>query len=231
MARRRHCWEDLLGPQERLVASSYERVTSMGQRPALLLIDLYEQVFGDGPELIETAIQRYPASCGEAAWEALPALERMLEVAREHAIPVVHCTGEDRVDGRLDGATRRRSEARSTDARAAQIVESLRPVEGEFVVRKTRASAFYGTPLRSWLTAQGVDSLVVGGETTSGCVRASVVDAFSEGWPTMVCEDAVFDRSPLSHRVSLFDLSLKYASVVHVDEALAYLRRPTTAVA
>ena len=103
------------------------------------------------------------------------------------------------------------------------FLPSLAPVDGELVCRKSRASAFYGTPVSTWLRQLDVDTLFVAGESTSGCVRASVVDAYSLGLKTAVVEEAVFDRSTLSHKVNLFDMHLKYASVLHLDEALSHL--------
>lgn len=223
-ARQGHCWDAVIGRRERLVASNYLGQRSYGRRPALLLIDLYQQVFGDRREPLERAMERYPASCGEAAWDALEPLSELLSSARDLGIPIAHTTGEDRDASRPGAATQRRADRRDGTQDAFRIVEPLRPVAGEFVVHKTRASAFFGTPLQSWLRMQDVDTLVVGGETTSGCVRASVVDAYSHGFATMVCEEAVFDRSPLSHKISLFDLHHKYATVAHLDEALTFLR-------
>jgi maleamate amidohydrolase len=224
-----HCWDSVIGDQERLVAGNYRRPRTMGGRPALLLIDLYHQVFGDRPQPLEDAIEQYPSSCGLAAWDALEPLQQLLATARAHGIPVAHTTGEDRPEARPGAATARRSDKLDASSAGFAIVESLRPGPGEFVVYKTRASGFFGTPLASWLRMQDVDTLVVGGESTSGCVRASVVDAFSHGFETMVCEEAVFDRSPLSHQMSLFDLHHKYATVAHLEAALRYLKAPSEA--
>lgn len=220
----RHCWDAVIGPQERLVARSYTGPRAMGRRPALLLIDLYRQVFGDRREPLAEAIDRFPASCGPAAWDALEPLQQLLSTARRNGIPVAHTTGEDRAASRPGGATQRRDDALDPTTAGYEIVESLQPAPGEFVVHKTRASGFFGTPLESWLRMQDVDTLVVGGESTSGCVRASVVDAYSHGFKVMVCEEAVFDRSPLSHQVNLFDIHHKYATVVHLVDALSYMR-------
>lgn len=225
---RLHCWESVIGPQERLVLGNYPAESRMGQRPALLLIDLYQRVFGDRRQPIEDAVKSYPASCGEAAWDALGSLTDLLSTARQLSMPVAHTTGEDRSESQLGGATRRRPDRGGASAAGYEFFEPVQPEPGEFVVRKTRASAFFGTPLASWLQLQGVDSLVVAGESTSGCVRATVVDAFSHGFMTMVCEEAVFDRSPLSHKVSLFDLHCKYATVAHVDDTLDYMRSTTS---
>ena len=88
---------------------------------------------------------------------------------------------------------------------------------------KLRVVAFFGTPVTTWLRQLDADTLIVAGESTSGCVRASVVDAYSHGLKVAVVEEATFDRSLLSHKVNLFDMHLKYASVLHLGEVLQYL--------
>jgi nicotinamidase-related amidase len=218
-----HCWDEIIGPEERLMAAHYVGRRTVGSRPALLCIDLYQQVFGDGPEPLETAIERFPASCGPSAWEAFEPIDRMLAAARAAGIPVAHTTGESRPQSQLGGATQRRRDRDDPTVNGYEILEPFRPIDGEYLVVKTRASAFFGTPLSTWLRMRDVDTLIVVGESTSGCVRASVVDAFSHGFKVLVCEDGVFDRSPLSHRMSLFDMHHKYATVASLERSLAYI--------
>ena len=91
------------------------------------------------------------------------------------------------------------------------------------VIEKERASGFYGTPLLAYLQMNGIDSLIACGESTSGCVRATVVDGYSNGFHMTLAEECTFDRSMLSHKVNLFDLHHKYADVMHVDEVIAHL--------
>jgi nicotinamidase-related amidase len=114
---------------------------------------------------------------------------------------------------------------------ANQIPDLIRPRPGEVVIQKTKPSAFFGTPLASYLTGLGVDTVLVTGTTTSGCVRATVVDAFSNNFRTLVVEEAVFDRGDLPHKANLFDMHSKYADVITVDEAKAYLRALQPALA
>jgi maleamate amidohydrolase len=218
-----HCWDDVVGADERLIASRYDTRRPFGTRPALLMIDCYAKVFGDRPQPLAEAIDAWPATCGLNAWNSLPALEKLLTAAREHGVPVVHTTGEARTGSRLGAATQRARVAGEDDLVGYEFMPSLAPVEGELMARKSRASAFFGTPVSTWLRQLDVDTLIVAGESTSGCVRASVVDAYSHGLKVTVVEEAVFDRSTLSHKVNLFDMHLKYASVRHLDEVLGYL--------
>jgi maleamate amidohydrolase len=106
---------------------------------------------------------------------------------------------------------------------ASAIVDALAPRDGELVVRKTLPSAFFGTALAPWLTQRGVQTLVVAGCTTSGCVRASVVDAMSHGFKPVVLSDCVGDRALAPHEANLFDMQQKYAAVMTRDEALRAL--------
>jgi len=219
-----YCWEDVLGAEERLVARNYAGVRSFGSRPALLLIDLYEQVFGDRQEPLEQAIERFPATCGPDAWDAIGPIQEVLHQARELGLPVAHTTGESRPEARIGGATLRRRDRDDPNVNGYELKSEFRPVDDEYVVYKTRASAFFGTPLTTWLRTRDVDSLVVCGESTSGCVRASVVDAYSLGFKVLICEPGVFDRSPLAHKVNLFDMHHKYATVLKLEPLLSHLR-------
>src|SRR5207302_5872896 len=98
-----------------------------------------------------------------------------------------------------------------------------KPPAGDVVITKQRASVFFGTPLVAHLTQLGVQTLIVCGESTSGCVRASVVDAYSHGLHVALVEECCFDRSLLSHQVNLFDMHHKYADVLHAEEVIAHL--------
>jgi maleamate amidohydrolase len=107
-------------------------------------------------------------------------------------------------------------------APASAIVPELAPVAGELVVRKNVPSAFFGTPPAPWLTQQGIKTLLVAGGTTSGCVRASVVDAMSFGFRPVVISDCVGDRAQAPHDASLFDIGQKYGDVVASEQILAW---------
>lgn len=218
-----HVWDDVVGVQERLVATRYTSDRPLGARPALVLIDCYRKVFGDEPRPLAEAIELAPSACGLAAWEALGPLAQLLESARVAGAPVIHTTGEARTSARRGAATLRPRVPGEDEARGYEFMPPLEPREGELVVTKGRASAFFGTTLTTSLRLLDVDTLIVAGETTSGCVRATVVDAYSHGLKVAVIEEATFDRSPLSHKINLFDMHLKYATVLHLPEALAYL--------
>ena len=103
----------------------------------------------------------------------------------------------------------------------------MKPIPGEVVLRKTAPSAFWGTPLAAHLTYLGVDTLIIAGESTSGCVRATVVEATSHRYRVQVVEDCVFDRHEVTHALNLFDMHQKYADVISLSKAVSYLETKT----
>lgn len=230
-------WDRFLSErdQER-VALEPARRKGAGSRPALLMVDLYRWAFGDAPEPLLEAIKTWPGSCGLAGWEALPHIERLLGEARRLGIPVVHVTGGLAMPGWRDatprGGKREDAAAQERLERRYDIMDGVTPIDGEVVLRKVAPSAFWGTPLIGYLVSQGIDTLVIAGESTSGCVRATVVDAKSYRYKIIVPEPCVFDRDEASHAINLFDMDQKYADVVPLEEALAYLGSvaPTTAI-
>jgi maleamate amidohydrolase len=213
-------WDDYLSVQDHALARVRGPVgPESGARPALLLIDVYRAVFGDAPRPVLEAVAEWPRSCGLAAWEALPRIQRLLEAARERGLPVIHVTGlaeipswrrSSRGPGEPFRCDRDAIAARAADF---EIVPEVAPREGEIVLRKSAPSAFFDTALPAVLNDLGIDWLLVAGESTSGCVRASVVDARSYRYATTVVEDCVFDRTEASHALSLFDMAQKYADV------------------
>ena len=108
--------------------------------------------------------------------------------------------------------------------RQYDIIPEVGPLEGEVVLRQTAPSAFFGTPLAAQLNYLGVDTLIVAGESTSGCVRASVVEGTSYRFRMIVVEECVFDRHEAAHAINLFDMNQKYADVIPTAEVLEYLR-------
>jgi len=113
------------------------------------------------------------------------------------------------------------------ESAGSQIVPQLPPVTGELVVRKNNPSAFFGTSLAGWLSQRGVQTLLVAGCTTSGCVRASVVDAMCHGFRPLIVTDCVGDRSLQAHEANLFDMNQKYATLMSRDVALEATAAPT----
>ena len=224
-------WERFLTEEDKAVfaAAGYGVRAGFGERPAVLVIDVSYGFTGEKDEPILESIRTWPNSCGHHAWRAIPHLRRLLDAARAKGLPVIYTTGQFRADqwdigswawknGRVDdwdGGPRNRD--------GNDIVDEIAPQPRDIVIRKIKPSAFNGTPLRGFLTQLKADSLLVTGTTTSGCVRASVIDAFSENYRVALVEEGCFDRSQASHAINLCDMHAKYADVVPADEVLAYI--------
>ncbi|HEY2989278.1 MAG TPA: isochorismatase family protein [Candidatus Binatia bacterium] len=219
-----HCWKDIVSAEILEIYRPYRRETYIGQRPALLAIDLYNLAFEGGSKPVSEVVKEFPSACGVHAWDAIKPIQELFAAARSLTLPVIYTTTETRREANSVNVSATNRQSKKIDPRAYQIYEAFRPEPGDLVVYKERASGFFGTPLIAHLTKLGVDSLIVCGESTSGCVRASVVDAYSNGFHTVVVEECVFDRSILSHKVCLFDLHHKYADVMHLDEVKNHLR-------
>lgn len=158
--------------------------------------------------------------------DAIAATVPLLSFFRERRLPVIFTRivyAEDGSDAGLWCEKAPRLRLLTERADASQIVGELRPQAGDLVLRKTQASAFFGTHLGSVLTGKGADTLVVAGCTTSGCVRASVVDAMSMNFRTVVAADAVGDRALGPHEANLFDMGQKYADLLTVEDIVAAL--------
>lgn len=231
-------WDRFLTEQDKKLASiRTPRKFGFGDNPALILIDLYRSVYGDKPEPLFESIKSWPASCGLAGWKLLPNTVKLLNIAREAGIPVIHVThvitSEDGVEswtsrGSANSASsigERGIRTKASDERVKfEIIDELKPLPGEVFIRKSSPSAFWGTHLVGYLISQKIDTLIVAGESTSGCVRASVVDGRTFGYRMIVVEDCVFDRTEASHAINLYDMHQKYADVVSLENVSDQIR-------
>jgi nicotinamidase-related amidase len=218
-----HCWKDVVSSEVLDIYSHYKRDIFVGPAPALLAIDLYELAYQGGPRPVHELIGHYPSSCGEYAYAAIPPTQRLFAAARAAGLPIFYTTSEARPEAKPKalGATRRQKT--KLDDNVWDIRPEFAPQDGDVVITKQRASGFFGTPLQAHLQQLGIRSLIVCGESTSGCVRASSVDAYSLGFHVTLAEECCFDRSLLSHKVNLFDLHHKYCDVMHTDDIVAHL--------
>jgi nicotinamidase-related amidase len=216
----------------------------LGRRAALIMIDIYRGGFGDKPEPLEESLKTWPWSCGLNGWNALPNIIRLLETWRAAKLPVVHINMRDPSDGLLGWieARQRTGPGALTSAtanddmryRSTRIIDEVAPMPGEPVIQKAAPSAFWGTPLAAHLRQIDVDTIVVAGMTTSGCVRATVVEAAANRLQTVIPEECVFDRIEASHAISLFDMQSRFADVVPVADVIRAVegqQKPRTAVA
>ena len=217
-----HCWRGVVPESDLELYARWRRETFVGPRPALLAIDLYDLVYRGGPLPPLEINERYPNTCGIFAHRAIDPTKKLLSAARRAGLPIFFCTQETRPNNRPAGAVSTRSNVKlPVDGYAIYHEFAVEP--NDVVIWKQRASIFQGTPLFSHLSLLGVQSLIVCGESTSGCVRASVVDGYSSGFHVTIVEECTYDRAELTHKVNLFDLHHKYADVMHIDEVLSHL--------
>ena len=207
-----HCWKDVVPESDLNLYSGWRRETFVGPWPALLAIDLYDLVYRGGPLPPAEINERYPNTCGLFAHRAIAPTKKLIAAARSAGIPIFFCTQETRPNNRPSGARSTRGKLKpAADGYAIYREFTVEPED--ILILKQRASIFQGTPLFSHLSLLGVQSLIVCGESTSGCVRASVVDGYSSGFHVSVVEECTYDRAELTHKVNLFDMHHKYADV------------------
>lgn len=189
---------------------------SLGERPAVLVVD-FSCGFTD-PE----------CPLGADLSAEVEATKRLLDAARAKGLPVIFTTIGFEPHGKDGGLWLQKAPALATlelGGRWVEIDPRLELRDDEIVIMKKGASAFFGTNLASVLVSQQVDSVILCGATTSGCIRATAIDLLQYGWPTIVPRDCVGDRAQAPHEANLFDIQAKYADVVSLDEALAYVER------
>jgi nicotinamidase-related amidase len=224
-------WDAFLTERDKAVfaASGYGARGGFGARPALLVVDVNYAFCGDKPEPILDSIKRWRNSCGEESYVAVASIARAIAAARAKGLPVIYTTGIRRPDQWDSGSWSWKNDRSLEKPKAPPgidgnaIVPEIAPEPQDIVVRKQKPSGFHGTPLSSYLNLLGCDSVLVTGTTTSGCVRATVIDAFSENYRVALIEEGCFDRSQASHAINLCDMNAKYADVVPEAEVLAYI--------
>jgi maleamate amidohydrolase len=210
-------WDDVVprAEQELYERGGWGGRAGFGRRPGLLVVDMYTA-------FVDPA---YPFSSPDAP-ATVRVIQSLLRAARAVGAPVFF----SRATRRTISAERGRWKVRAgdwpimADAKAYEIVPELKPLASESVVVKSAPSAFAGTDLFAYLIYHAVDTLIVTGTVTSGCVRDTVLDAFSSNFRVIVPQEAVCDRGATSHKVSLFDIHMKYGDVLPVAEVLDYLR-------
>jgi len=206
--------------RERYAKGHMGRRVGFGARPAVLVVDMTRAFTED----------RFPLGCAAAGTPCAAAIRTLLDTVRPLGVPVVYTRYDafaaDAQWGRwLDKGTGAEPDSLMRGPEAHEIADTVKPDAGEIVLTKTKPSAFFATPLASLLTYLGIDTLVITGMVTSGCVRATVVDAFSHNYRVIVPLECVADRSETSHQVNLFDIDMKYGDVVPLADVLGHFGR------
>jgi maleamate amidohydrolase len=197
-------------------AGAFDGHLTAGKRPALLIVDVVMAYFDKGSPLYA------------GVEDVLASNERLLAAARAAGIPIIFTNVVYDADGSNGGLFYKKIPALSVfvkDSPLGAFPPSLKPRDDELIISKQYASAFFGTPLASVLAAKGIDALLITGLSTSGCVRASALDALQHGFAPFVVREACGDRHPAPHEANLFDLQAKYAEVISETYALELLAR------
>ncbi|HEY4134386.1 MAG TPA: isochorismatase family protein [Alphaproteobacteria bacterium] len=223
-----------LTDEDKIVLQTYDYGNGVGvgpaSRPALLVVDATYMFVGEAREPVSEAVKRRRHACGDHAWRAVDALQGLIAAARSKGLPIIYTRGDSKPNLNGFGAAPLKKPSKpvagaTRNLRADNdIVDEIAPQANDIVIGKTKPSAFFGTPLLSYLVALKVDSLFITGGTTSGCVRGSVVDAFSNNYASTLVEDCCFDRFMASHDMSIFDLGAKYAAVASAAQSIETIR-------
>ena len=222
-------WEEIFTDADRALLKTYggtER-QPFGKRPALIIVDVVRSFIGSKPKSALEASEEYRTSCGQVGWDALENIKKLLDAFRAKNLLVVYTTVDPVLGAFAWGPDKRSSPEEYRQAKwsgdAWEIADEIKPLPSEPIIRKTKASGFLFTPLAPILHNMKADCLVVVGTSTSGCVRATVLDGLSHKYNVFVVEECTFDRFELSHLVALWDMNAKYADVISIDEALGYV--------
>ena len=224
-------WNDFLTEQDKRLLAVWGKqgCDEFGQRPVLLVVDVYYGAVGHERKPLLESIKDWPMSCGLEGWEAIDRMVGLISAARANDIPIVYAralpgfpTDPSRVTER--GGTSRGVDHLLPDIRALanEIVAEVAPQPGDLVIGKTCPSSFNGTPLAHYLRQIGADTVIICGESTSGCVRAAVLDAQALRYKVGIVGECCFDRIQASHWINLLDMNQKYGQVIDVKAAAGY---------
>lgn len=206
-------WRELLpaAERERYRRADFGRTVDMGMSPAIIVVDMtrlmYDPLFAMAPE--------------EGAPEVVAGVADLLELGRAQAWPVFWTLRAERRLPAQQGVRLMKFDARDEDPAANEFAEPLVPTAEDLLIHKPKPSGFFDTPMRSQLAFLGIDTVIVCGMSTSGCVRATVTDAYSSNYRVIVCEEATGDRSDFAHRANLWDIEMKYGTVMTLSEIRA----------
>jgi len=232
-------WDNLLSDHDKQVlAARAQRASKLkggisrgkefGERPALLNIDMNIGAVGENRPIYEQ-LDRYPSACGPYAWAAIPYQQELMAGARTAGVPVILTLGTFQAIHQLPGYDDP-DYSHSELSPQSEFQPEVAPQPGDlFVEKANHASVFFDTPLLRILLNKKIDTLLLMGNSTSGCVRATAVDgSYYPNMRIFLIEEATFDRFELSHKAALFDMNMKYATVVSASEVLDYFQRLIT---
>jgi maleamate amidohydrolase len=217
-------WDDIIPPEtiEHYRRAGFGAPSRPGTHPALLVIDVQYATTGELPQPLAEGLTYHPMNCGESAWRAIPHIAGLVRTFRDRKLPILYPYVAPWMRRE---AHRRMPTAKQHMARHWEIVAEVAPQEEDILIPKTGPSAFFGTSIAAHLNGLRADTLFITGNTTSGCIRASVVDAYALNYKVIVPHECCYDRSEISHAVNLFDISNKYAEVTSAAAAIEMVQK------
>jgi nicotinamidase-related amidase len=185
----------------------------IGERTALIVVDVTYGFTGSEGLSLEEAIAEFGPACGPVSWETLPRIAKLIGLFRDLSRPVIF-TRSHMYNNLFAGKATKSTRSLSPDPKFNDFPPQILPQENEWILEKTRASVFFQTPMASYLVQNGVDTVVLCGVSTSGCVRATIVDSFSHGFRTIAIDDACGDQDSEPHDANMRDVGRRYADVI-----------------
>lgn len=216
-------WDGFVPEEDirRYEAAGFGRPAGFGNRPALLIIDVQYRTVGTERRPYWDAIDEFKTSCGDVAWDAVDNIAKLLRSFRARGLPILYPHVAPKMNFDEGALSAKVPAIMNVSANGYDFIPEIAPAEGDVLLPKKHPSAFFGTPLASYLIERQVDTLVVTGCSTSGCVRGTVVDGFAYNFRVTVPQECVYDRSATAHAVNLFDMAYKYADVLPVSDVIA----------
>ena len=219
-------WDQFLTEADKAVLArgKFGRRMGFGQQPVVLVIDAQRYMVGE----VEDE-KSWPSSCGEVGREAMRHIAQVVRTAQHAEVPCIFTRFEIDPSGIDMGVYQRKRDLLESDrwclagSLGAELSPLLAPAARDLVFVKKKPSGFHGTPLLGYLIDRGIDTVIVVGGATSNCIRATVFDCASYNYRAIVPQEAVFDRIPISHAISLFDMDRQFADVLPTPEVIDYL--------
>lgn len=218
-------WEKYLGEQDRKVLEKgkFARRMGFGKKPAIIVVDVQKFMVG-----VAGQEDQWPSSGGQPAHDAVEQIISLVKNGQEHQVPVFFTRFEISPDGSDMGVYALKRDLLKdphwclAGEVGSEMVDALVPTANDLEFVKKKPSCFHGTPLLGYLIDRQIDTVIVVGGSTSNCVRATVFDAASYNYRVIIAQEAVFDRFPISHAISLFDMDRQFADVVPVADVCEY---------
>jgi maleamate amidohydrolase len=224
-------WEPYLGEQDRKVLEKgkFARRMGFGKNPAIIVVDVQKFMVGvPGEE------DQWPSSGGQPAHDAVAQIVSLVQHGQAHKVPVFFTRFEIAANGSDMGVYRRKRDLLQNPhwclagEVGAEMVDGLVPGDNDIEFVKKKPSCFHGTPLLNYLIDRQIDTVIIVGGSTSNCVHATVFDASSYNYRVIIPQECVFDRFPISHAISLFNMDRQFADVVSTDEVKRYFESLNT---